>query len=210
MTDWEECKQAVWQKVQSELHFYAPRKVKEQIEKNAGAVHDEVGLEDYEGTVRDFMQVAKLCYESHYFNSHRSNTSHPKKRYQRCFQKQLYVVDFVMSQRFPVVNGQVRPPSKRINWKQTCEAWNRAHPNDPMSLDVLKVKFYRALASEDVKQEHFRRRLDGIVGANPKDIGRSICGMGITPKDTGNSGSTISEDDGSSAYGAQEKVEVGV
>jgi len=64
---------------------------------------------------------------------------------------------------------------KRINWKQTCVAWNEAHPYDQMTSAVLKANFYRAITEEKLQQEYFiRNDREDIAASRPRIHGSAI------------------------------------
>tara|TARA_Y100000310_G_scaffold317685_1_gene370817 strand:+ start:567 stop:1262 length:696 start_codon:yes stop_codon:yes gene_type:complete len=93
-----------------------------------------------------------------YFSSRKKpNRSASGKRSQRCFEKRLYLVKFVMDRRLAIANWKRKSFAlrKRISWKQVCAEWNKAHPHDPMTPAVLKVGYYRAIAEEGIQRAYF-------------------------------------------------------
>jgi hypothetical protein len=53
---------------------------------------------------------------------------------------------------------------KRIDWRDIRTAWNEAYPNDPMTPEILKRTFYRAVADGAVQQGYFERTGAEIMG----------------------------------------------
>lgn len=130
-----------------------------------GPGDEEVALEDLESVVEQYIEVGLLLS----FPTSRKppRGSPPKKRYQRCFEKRLHVVEFVLFRRLSfgclmpfLADGSIIPlkPLKHFDWKWEAARWNEAHPHDHLTPDSLKVKFYRAVAEEDIQREYLERR----------------------------------------------------
>jgi len=113
-------------------------------------------LEDYESLLEEYLSIAKSLAVSCYFPSAENARNRSKRRYERPFQRRLYLVCFVIGQQISSRKQRNRI-RKRINWKATSEAWNEAHPNDPVTPKVLKSTFYRAI-QEDALQREFQRK----------------------------------------------------
>ena len=124
---------------------------------------DDTSVADLDGMIGDFIVKWEILEPFAYFSSRKKpKDSASGKRYQRCFEKRLYVVEFVMGRRLTIANWKRKSFAlrKRINWKQICAEWNEAHPHDRMSPAVLKVKYYRAIAEKDIQQGYFDRKWD--------------------------------------------------
>lgn len=152
-TDFERRKRNVLASVQKNIGFRAPPKVKEAIDQMAGAVYDERDLEEYRVTAKRLMELAKLAMTLSYLPSPKTPKNPPTSRYQRPFRKRLHLVEFIIAHRLTErKRRQSASIRRRINWKNTCAAWNESHPYDPMTPEVLKATFYRAIADEDVQR----------------------------------------------------------
>ncbi|GAH81764.1 unnamed protein product, partial [marine sediment metagenome] len=136
----------------------------------------EIALTDLNGIIEDRLDELKYLETTNYFSHRKKPTgSNPKKRYQRCFKKRLYLVEFIMRRYLTIANWNRKSiySRKRINWKQMCLEWNEAHPNDHMSPEVLKVRYYRAIAEEAIQREYIERsfiRVPMNVGAEVYDF----------------------------------------
>ena len=153
-----EQRKRAWARVQRQLGFYAPKNVRRSIEEELERTED---MEDYEGSVGDFLRIGKLFAASSYLPKPKTPQNPPKKRYQRPFQKRLHLVYFVIGKQLSSKKQQNKI-RKRINWGDTCKAWNETHPNDQMTPKVLKSTFYRAVADEDLQQE-FKKEMGGFI-----------------------------------------------
>ena len=171
-----EQRKRAWARVQRQLGFYAPKNVRRSIEEELERTED---MEDYEGSVGDFLRIGKLFAASSYLPKPKTPHNPPKKRYQRPFQKRLHLVYFVIGKQLSS-KKQRNKIRKRINWGDTCKAWNEEHPNDQMTPNVLKSTFYRAVGEEDLQREFIKEknrtigealwiaRLQGVI--EPQDL----------------------------------------
>lgn len=147
------------------------------IEANVEVIADEedIALRDLDGLIGDFFEHVALI---EYFSSRKKpKGSTPKKRYQRCFENRLYLVEFVMRRHLFEVDQTIANQGresidwrKRIDWKQMFVEWNEAHPNDHISPEVLKVRYYRAIAEEDIQREYIKGRFIRV----PMNVGAEI------------------------------------
>ncbi len=166
--DSERLKRAIWVKAEKRLGIAVPPESRANFEENLGYHNEDTALEDFEATLDDFCRSAELLCLSEYFSDRKG----PKeavigKRYQKCFEKSLYLVEFVMDRR-PLRKHALTfldaLKGGRINWKRVRAEWNEANPHDPMSPGVLKVRYYRAIAAEDIQREYYRRRYQNMAG----------------------------------------------
>ena len=165
-------KAAVWAKWERKLGIRLPPEFRARLEEDAGEFpgDEDITLNDLDGLIEEFFNKAELLK---YFSSRKkSKGSTPKKRYQRCFEKRLYLVEFVMGRRLPIASWLSKSFAlrKRFNWKQICAEWNEAHPNDHMSLEALKVRFYHAITEEDIQQEYIKRSFMRV----PMNVGAEV------------------------------------
>ena len=144
-----EQRRRAWAKLQRQLGFYAPTDVRKSIE---GELKWMENMEDYEGSVGDFLRIGKLFAASSYLPKPKTPQNSPKKRYQRPFQRRLHLVYFVIGMQISS-KKQRNKIHKRINWGDTCKAWNEEHPNDQMTPKVLKATYYRAVGEGDLQRE---------------------------------------------------------
>ena len=158
--DFEEREAAIWVKWERKWGRPIPQGFRERFKQNIEKTPGEEGiyLDDLDGLLRESFEMFELL--DYFANRKKAKGSASGKRYQRCFEKRLYLVEFVMDRRLTIANWNRRSFAlrKRINWRELCEEWNKSHPNDPMSPEVLKVRYYRAIAEEDVKREYFARK----------------------------------------------------
>lgn len=135
------------------------------------AGEEDIALKDLDGLLEDFFK--RLALMDHfkpgarrdYFSPRKQpEGSKPTKRYQRPFEKRLYLVEFVMERHLMIANQGHKSVNyglglrKRIDWKQMCADWNKAYPNDNRSPEVLKVRYYRAIAEEAIQRAYIERR----------------------------------------------------
>ncbi|MFC1955023.1 hypothetical protein ACFLWZ_00535 [Chloroflexota bacterium] len=146
-------KAAIWakweRKWQRKLSVYITDDFREQCESDIFPMDDDVMLEDLEGYLEDLSPKLESFLEGieavNYFSNRKKPEVTATKHYQRCFEKRLYLVRFVLA-------AKSLTPGKRIDWEQICSYWNEMHPNDPFTKGVLKVRYYRALAEEDIER----------------------------------------------------------
>lgn len=157
MKDLEQRKKDIQARVQKEVGFRASPETMELIDEEAGPVLDSEDLEAYELTLISYLTVLRRAAISEYLPSPKTPKNLPQKQYPRPFNKRLHLVDFIIGRQLTIRMHRQRSfsPRKRINWKQTCEAWNKAHLYDPVTPAVLKATFYRAITEEQLQREYF-------------------------------------------------------
>ena len=178
--DFEKDKGAIWARWEKAQGMPLSQDFREGLEATVEVIagEEDIALQDLDGLIGDFFEHAAPLIQ--YFSSRKKPKNPiPKKRYQRCFEKRLYLVEFVMWRHLIEVDQMIANRGresinwrKRINWKQMCVEWNEAHPNDHMSLEVLKVRYYRAIAEAAIQQEYIERsfiRVPMNVGAELYD-----------------------------------------
>ena len=178
--DFEKRKAALWTKREKAQGMPLSQDFRESFEASVEVIagEEDIYLQDLDSLIGDFFEHAARLTE--YFSSRKKpKGSTLKKRYQRCFEKRLYLVEFVMGRHLFEVDQIIAKRGresidwrKRIDWKQMSVEWNEAHPNDHMSLEVLKVRYYRAIAEADIQQEYIERsfiRVPMNVGAELYD-----------------------------------------
>jgi len=170
--DFEKSKATLWAKWERDKGILIPDDFRKRCEEAIGLVDEDVTLADLNDYVEDRFNDLEFLRAANYFsNRKKSKGSTPKKRYQRCFEKRLYLVEFIMKRlsaitkrgHKSILDVYIQRLHKRIGWKQMCLEWNEKHPNDCMSPEVLKVRYYRAIAEEDVKREYLTRRFPTIM-----------------------------------------------
>jgi len=162
--DFEKRKAALWTKWEKAERARFPEPLREKWENDAGLMEGEteIALTDLNGIIEDRLRDFKYIEITSYFSGRSKPIGpNPKKRYQRCFEKRLYLVEFIMERYLSKANRERKSIllRKRIKWKQMCIEWNKAYPNDHMSPEVMKVKYYRAITEEDIQQEYLKRSL---------------------------------------------------
>lgn len=170
--NFEKDKEAIWTRWEKALGMPLSQDFRDSIEANVEVIAGEpdIALKDLDGLIKEFFDKRELL---EYFSSRKKpKGSTPKKRYQRCFEKRLYLVEFVMGRRLPIASWLSKSFAlrKRFNWKQICTEWNEAHPNDHMSLEALKVRYYHAITEEDIQQEYLKRRFIRV----PMNVGAEV------------------------------------
>lgn len=158
--DFEKGKAAIWAKWGKKLGMPLPQEFRTQLEGNTGEGpgDEDITLNDLDGLIKEFFDKFELL---EYFSSRKNpKDSASGKRYHRCFEKRLHLVEFVMERRLTIANWKRKSFAlrKRINWKQICAEWNEAHPYDQMKPQLLKVRYYRAIAEGNIQREYFARK----------------------------------------------------
>jgi len=143
-------------------------------------------MEQCVGVVKLSNQANRAVEAAVYFASRPSvEKQAPTKRYQRCFEKRLHLVDFVLKRTlnlrsrkddtipawyhekfFPNVKGYVKGPTKRINWSVLASEWNEAHAHDLMQADTLKRDYYRAVCEADIQREYLHRQYERLMACH--------------------------------------------
>jgi hypothetical protein len=148
----------------------------------ANLIHDEVDLEDYEGTVTYYLYVAKLQAMSQCFPPLRSNSStgsqRGKKLYLRPLQKRSHLVDFVIKNQL-TMRTRKNVSRRRFNWRQMCDRWNDAHSYDIMKPSVLKATYYRAAADKEVQKAVITRQTKLLVKSLKKALDEEWIDEGV-------------------------------
>ena len=175
--DFAKRKAALWRKWEKAGGRRIPEDLRAKWEEAAGVeddAHDpEVALRDLNGIIEDRLDEFELLETRNYFSNRRKpRGSATGKRYQRPFEKRLYLVRFVMERYLTKASWGHRSvySRRRIDWRQMATEWNEAHPSDHMSKEVLKVRYYRAIAEEDIQREYIKGRFIRV----PMNVGAEI------------------------------------
>ena len=185
--DFEKRKAALWTKWEKAKGIRFPEEVREKWEEAVGLMdgEDEIALIDLNNHIEDRLHDMEFLETAKYFSNRKKPEVAVTKRYQRCFEKRLYLVEFIMKRLLAITKRghksildiYLQRLQKRIDWKQMCVEWNEKHPNDCMSPEVLKVRYYRAIAKEDIEREYLTRRFPTIMeeiwerlGAQPYSV----------------------------------------
>ena len=169
--DFEKSKTALWKKWERDKGIRIPDDFRKKCEEAVGLVDEDVTLTDLNDYIEDRLEDVELLQIVKYFSNRKRPKVAATKHYQRCFEKRRYLVEFIMK-RFLAITKRghksildiyVQRLHKRIDWKQMCVEWNEKHPHDCMSPEVLKVRYYRAIAEEDIKREYLNRRFPTIM-----------------------------------------------
>lgn len=164
MGDFEKKKQAIWAEAERKYGIDIPTAFQASFEEDLEAdINDEGNyLEDLKGLIDGYFERLELLQ---YFSSRKTKDSVSKKPYPRPFKKRLYLVEFIMGQRIPEAPANLQKKgsltltlSKSIDWEQVCKKWNKEHPYDHMDPPMLKAKYYRAIAEEDIQREFINRK----------------------------------------------------
>lgn len=161
--DLEKKKDAVWKQWESKLGKRILPNVRARFEADLETdIDEEVYVADLDDLMKENLEKFKLLFDEREYFSHRKKPNVTStKRYQRCFERRVYLVKFIMGRNLATHN------SKRINWKQLCIDWNEAHPNDTFHPKVIKVRYYRALAEPEIRKIYFEetiaRELEKLV-----------------------------------------------
>lgn len=158
MRDLAKKKQDIWAKWERTSGVPLPQTFRDLVEQDYDDYDGEIYLSDLDGGIEDFFK--KIVALQYLPSSRKPKAPVPQKRYQRSFNKRLHLVDFIIGRQLTIRNHRQRSftHQRRINWKQTCEDWNEAHPYDLMTPEVLKATYYRAVAEEDIQREYFDRK----------------------------------------------------
>jgi len=160
----EQHKRSIWAKHEKSMGHRIKPAIRQYIENTLfHGIYDTAALEDLDVSIPDYLGLIAILPEnsgSRFLSETKSRDRTRKKRYWKCFERRLHIVDFVMGNDLTLNNLVNRSfaPRKRIMWKLICDKWNKAHPYDLIKLEVLKVQFYRAIAEEDIQREYFVRK----------------------------------------------------
>ncbi|MBT9143008.1 MAG: hypothetical protein DDT29_01407 [Dehalococcoidia bacterium] len=127
---------------------------------------DEIPEDEVKVLLSDFNAYLGELFEKVELLGYFSSREKPKKpvsrkRYGLSFENHLSLVGFVLARRPYEENSFIL--RKRLNWKQVWVEWKERNPHDSVSLKVLKVRYYRAIADEDIQREYYRRRYHAIA-----------------------------------------------
>ena len=169
----EPSRQRFWAKMARRYGVHLPPPLRDQLERESGrdecnpCDREEVGvfLSDLNGVAEDFLAKVRHLQDDQYLKRLLGSRTASKpastgKKYQRCFEKRLHLVDFVVGRRLTEGNLVSRSLAlhRRFKWRQICGQWNESHPYDQMTPDVLKATFYRAVRDHDLQEEFLARR----------------------------------------------------
>ncbi|MBT9141583.1 MAG: hypothetical protein DDT30_02183 [Dehalococcoidia bacterium] len=156
----EQRRQSIFRKYERTYGTTLSKDFRAKFEEDAGSSgDDEISLDDLDGVLKDFFERVKLLV----YLSSRKKPKKPvsRKRYDLCFENRLSLVGFVLARRPYEENSFIL--RKRLNWEQIWAEWKATSPHDSVSLKVLKVRYYRAIADEDIQREYYRRRYHAIA-----------------------------------------------
>ncbi len=162
--DFEKGREAMWARWEKAQGMPLSQEFRKSFEATVDVFDgEEDALIDLDGLIGEFFEHHAALMKAPSFRKEPKGST-PTKRYQRPFEKRLYLVEFVMSCHLFTVDQIVANRGresinwrKRIDWKQISIEWNEAHPNDNMSLEVLKLNYYRAIAEEDIQRQYIER-----------------------------------------------------
>lgn len=158
--------QSIYRKYEREYNITFPKRFRDRFEEDLDdpecSAEIPALVSDFDTALKERLELFELLG---YFSS-RKKPEKPafRKRYDLCFENRLYLVGFVLARRPYEENSRIL--RKRIDWRQVCAEWKEANPHDPVSLEVLKVRYYRAIGEEDIQQEYYRRRYRAITDIN--------------------------------------------
>jgi len=125
----------------------------------------ETDLKDFDAFVQERLEFLRLCRESFSQGGNGNflqsltdaGDKITKKKYRKCFERRLHLVEFVAGSVLTTVNlvFQIFTPHRRIKWQLVCDKWNKEHPYDLMTPAVLKAEYYRAIREKDIHREYF-------------------------------------------------------
>lgn len=181
MGNFEKGEQAIWAKAESKYGLSIPHAFRDRFEEDwerpdfnpDNEEEVQAALSDFRCFIDEFFEKFELLQ---YFSSRKTKVSSSKKRYQRSFEKRLHLVRFIMGSELPIIweEREAFALLKRFDWKQVCAKWNEAHPYDLMSSEVLKNRYYRAIAEEDIQKEYIKRRYHFIPNLDKETYIKAI------------------------------------
>jgi len=171
----EKDKATIWARCEKKSGMLFSPEFRVLFEQDTGYGYDEeVSLKDFRGLLEEFCKKAALI--SYVTSRKTTEKSVNTKRYHRCFEKRLHVVEFVIESqwRAPKTNHKLSagPRRKRFDWRSICAEWNKVYPHDPMSSAVIKAKFYRAIAEKDLTEEYGKRLLERCAQGHEPTLAR--------------------------------------
>jgi len=78
--------------------------------------------------------------------------------YQKPFRRRLQILDFVAQRWVPfayLLQRELDTAGRRIDWKNVCAEWNKAHPYDTMAREHLRVMYARATRERYLRETYF-------------------------------------------------------
>ena len=84
----------------------------------------------------------------------------PRQSYRGKLEKRLHLVEFVIGKQITMQHAHERSfkGRKSIKWGKMCEAWNKAHPDDQMTPEILSYDFNNAIRDENVQRDYFDKK----------------------------------------------------
>ena len=80
------------------------------------------------------------------------------KIYEKPFRRRLRILDFVAQRQVPfayLLQRELGTAGRRIAWKKLCAEWNKAHPDDAMTPEQLRVMYGRARREKYLCETYF-------------------------------------------------------
>jgi hypothetical protein len=155
-------KREMWAEAEKDYGQRIPEEFKNIVENTMlHGIYDEVGLDDLRGQIPNYLKLFTLGFNigKRLHETEPKDNTPKRNRYQRPFEKQVYLVNFVARKFLNIKNLLDRSltPHSRIKWQSLASEWNTKHLNDPITPAGLKLNFYRAIKDGDVRREFFLR-----------------------------------------------------
>jgi hypothetical protein len=154
----------IWANQEKEIGVSIPDILRSLIENDMLAgINDKEALEDFESALPDYLRIYLIGLKARSLLEHQKEVpviSVKKRMYQKCFERRLRIVGFIIDRKLNLNNMIQRNLKIRghIDWKQITNAWNKAYPYDRIQPEVLKVEFYRAKSEEYLRQVYLNKK----------------------------------------------------
>ena len=166
-TELEKKKRQTWAEVEKDYGLHIPPKARREAEKLFfdGRCDEEDEWKEFESCLPDYIPLMEACLLSgvkRTTSQQSEGEAEVRRKYQKSFERRLHLVSFVADCTLNLNNwadGTLKP-DERIKWKKICAEWNRKCPYDSMSLNVLKVEYYRGRNEKDIQREYYSRKYE--------------------------------------------------
>jgi len=163
-------KASIWRRKEREFGVRVPSDLKPLAEQHySEQSHDPaVDLRDFEDAVDEFighdLPLILAYAQAEAANPHAEKLPDSVKLrgqtriYEKPFKRRLRILDFVAQRAVPfayLLQRELSSAGRRIDWKSLCAEWNKAHPNDEMTPEQLRVMYERARREEYLVATYF-------------------------------------------------------
>ena len=162
--------ESIWREKEKEYWVRVPSELKPLVEQDySEQSHDPVvDLRDFEDAVDGFLQhdfplIVAFAQRQAATPRAEALPEHVRLRgrtrmYRKPFDRRLRIVDFVAQRAVPfayLLRRELDTAGRQVDWKHVSDAWNKAHPDDTMSPERLRVMWERARREQYLRETYF-------------------------------------------------------